>query len=455
MNKKRIGRVLLAVSLTACLTMGSAMPVSAASKVSKPAKVASVTLKSKVAGKVTVSWKKVKKVKGYQVTLSTAKRFKAGTKTYTVAASKRVKTISGLKQGKKYYAKVRAYTVSKGKKVYGKWSTVKAATVKRTAKKPVQPITKPTEPTNPSTEPTEPSTGGNEENTGGNVETKDPSQSTTEPTNPSEENKTPTTGGDVNEDGTQDDPCCHSHHYVYQNLSNTTAPKQKTVKEKKVMTEGKWHEEWKESYVQCNNPLPGCSTSDPVDSEHRCCWTGVVKWQSYDSDGYGSNIPQFSALVKHLKEEHYELYKTNVLNAMDVKMSNMGLGEEFDSMSWDEIEDSFWNSNSDLVTTVGASVAHEFWSSTKKVWDEEPQVISYFPEKTISIETGHRTADKVCTKCGKTVTGVKNVAYDGSHEHDFVKFKDMDLTDADKYYIEEVSKTYGVDRMCRTCGVWF
>ena len=40
-------------------------------------------------------------------------------------------TLSGLKKKKTYYIKVRGYTLKKGKRLYGKWSTVKKVKVKK------------------------------------------------------------------------------------------------------------------------------------------------------------------------------------------------------------------------------------------------------------------------------------------------------------------------------------
>ena len=40
-------------------------------------------------------------------------------------------TVSKLSAGKKYYVKVRSYTVVKGTKYYGEWSAVKSVTTKK------------------------------------------------------------------------------------------------------------------------------------------------------------------------------------------------------------------------------------------------------------------------------------------------------------------------------------
>lgn len=69
------------------------------------------------------SWKKVSGAAGYQIWISTSKKFK---KKSVKTTKKRKLTVRKLKSGKMYYVKVRDYTVTGGKKVYGAWSkTVK------------------------------------------------------------------------------------------------------------------------------------------------------------------------------------------------------------------------------------------------------------------------------------------------------------------------------------------
>ena len=103
---------------------------SAAVKAVKAKKV--VVKKAKAAKKaLVVTWKAVKNVTGYQIQISTNKKFKKNKKTITVAKKKATKkTVKKLKSKKKYYVRVRAYKVINGKKVYGKWSKVKTVTTK-------------------------------------------------------------------------------------------------------------------------------------------------------------------------------------------------------------------------------------------------------------------------------------------------------------------------------------
>ena len=75
---------------------------------------------------VSVEWKKVSGVKGYQIQVATDKKFKKNKKTATVKKQKTTKvTIKKLKAKKKYYVRIRTYKTVNGKKVYSSWSKVK------------------------------------------------------------------------------------------------------------------------------------------------------------------------------------------------------------------------------------------------------------------------------------------------------------------------------------------
>ncbi len=85
-------------------------------------------VKSTAKKKVAVTIKKVSGAKGYEVVYSTNSKFKSKKTVTTTSTSK---TLTGLKSGKTYYVKVRAYkTDSTGNKVYGSYSTVKKVKVK-------------------------------------------------------------------------------------------------------------------------------------------------------------------------------------------------------------------------------------------------------------------------------------------------------------------------------------
>ena len=97
-------------------------------KVTKPAKVKGVSAKNNKKKSLTVKWRKVKGVKGYQLRYATNKKMKKA-KIITITKNKLV--IKKLAK-KKYYIQVCAYKVgSNGKKVKGKWSAKKAIKVKK------------------------------------------------------------------------------------------------------------------------------------------------------------------------------------------------------------------------------------------------------------------------------------------------------------------------------------
>ena len=70
-----------------------------------------------------ISWKKSKGAKGYQLQYALNKKFK---KKKSIQTKKTKYTIKKLKKKKTYYIRVRAYKMNGKKKVYGKWSKVKA-----------------------------------------------------------------------------------------------------------------------------------------------------------------------------------------------------------------------------------------------------------------------------------------------------------------------------------------
>lgn len=99
---------------------------------SQPKKVKKVKV---TAGKkkITVKWKKISAVNGYQIRMGTNKKITKNIKTYKINTNKKV--IKKLKSNKKYYVKVRAYKTYKNgfgayDYVYGKWSAVKSKKTK-------------------------------------------------------------------------------------------------------------------------------------------------------------------------------------------------------------------------------------------------------------------------------------------------------------------------------------
>ena len=105
-------------------------PTTTVKAVSKPksAKIKKVKPAKKA---VSVEWKKVSGIKGYQVQVATDKKFKKNKKTATVKKQKTTKvTIKKLKAKKKYYVRIRTYKTVKGKKIYSSWSKVKKVKTK-------------------------------------------------------------------------------------------------------------------------------------------------------------------------------------------------------------------------------------------------------------------------------------------------------------------------------------
>lgn len=80
---------------------------------------------------VVVLWNTISDARGYQVQLSTDKKFKKNKKSYSIGNQKaNKKTVKKLKAKKKYFVRVRAFKVVDGKKTYGKWSKVKSVKTK-------------------------------------------------------------------------------------------------------------------------------------------------------------------------------------------------------------------------------------------------------------------------------------------------------------------------------------
>ena len=98
-------------------------------KAMKQAKITKLTVKSKSKKKINVSWKKVKKAKGYQVQVSTNKKFKKSKIIFKKDIKKTKLTIKNkkIKSKKTYFVRVRAFaaykdTNNKTIRVYSKWN---------------------------------------------------------------------------------------------------------------------------------------------------------------------------------------------------------------------------------------------------------------------------------------------------------------------------------------------
>ena len=102
----------------------------AQTEVAKPKSVSPKKVKAAKKA-VSVEWKKVGGVKGYQVQVATNKKFKKNKKTVTIKKQKTTKTtVKKLKAKKKYYVRIRTYKIANGKKVYSSWSKVKSVKTK-------------------------------------------------------------------------------------------------------------------------------------------------------------------------------------------------------------------------------------------------------------------------------------------------------------------------------------
>ena len=78
--------------------------------------------------KLTAKWKTVKNADGYQIQYAPNKKFKKAKRKTIKSTSV---TIKKLKKKKTYFVRVRAYKLADGKKVYGKWSSVKKVKIKK------------------------------------------------------------------------------------------------------------------------------------------------------------------------------------------------------------------------------------------------------------------------------------------------------------------------------------
>ncbi len=115
---KRIYQLMLCIFMCASVIFTCSSFISAASKI---AKVKSVTVSSVSSDKVTLKWKKVSGVTGYQVF-----RYSPSKKKYiSVGKTKKLTyTVPSLYSGKAYKFKVRAYKTKSNKNTYGTYSDV-------------------------------------------------------------------------------------------------------------------------------------------------------------------------------------------------------------------------------------------------------------------------------------------------------------------------------------------
>ncbi|MBE5927029.1 MAG: hypothetical protein E7270_08730 [Lachnospiraceae bacterium] len=97
-----------------------------------PKKASLTSVKSNAKKSMVVKWKRDAKATGYQIIYSTKKNFKKSTKINIKKNKTVTRKIKGLKAGKRYYVKVRAYYKTKsGTKFYGNASKAKSVVVKK------------------------------------------------------------------------------------------------------------------------------------------------------------------------------------------------------------------------------------------------------------------------------------------------------------------------------------
>ena len=96
--------------------------------VGKINKIKGLVVKNQKKLKAKATWKKLTNVFGYQIQYAPNKKFKKA-KSKTVKSSS--VTLKKLKKKKTYFVRVRAYKLANGKKVYGKWSSVKKVKIKK------------------------------------------------------------------------------------------------------------------------------------------------------------------------------------------------------------------------------------------------------------------------------------------------------------------------------------
>ena len=88
------------------------------------------SVKSPTKSTLAITWKKLRKVTGYQVQFCAKSNFKKGTIERKFKQKVTKTKVRPLKSKKKYYVRMRPYTKSGSKTYYGKWSKVKSVKIK-------------------------------------------------------------------------------------------------------------------------------------------------------------------------------------------------------------------------------------------------------------------------------------------------------------------------------------
>ena len=93
--------------------------------------LSSKEVKNSAFKKITVTWKKVSGISGYELQYAKNKQFSSGAKTVKVKKSAVSKTISGLKKGNTYYVRMRSYKIASGITYTWAWSKTVKVKVKK------------------------------------------------------------------------------------------------------------------------------------------------------------------------------------------------------------------------------------------------------------------------------------------------------------------------------------
>ncbi|MCI8327791.1 MAG: leucine-rich repeat protein [Lachnospiraceae bacterium] len=120
---KKTGKVTVKNTGVAVITVKAGSATKKVTVKVSPKKPSVKSAKTAKGRKMTVKWVKDKRASGYQVQISTDKKFKKNVKSKTL--TKTSYTFKKLKTGKKYYIKIRSYKKSGKEKLYSTWSKAK------------------------------------------------------------------------------------------------------------------------------------------------------------------------------------------------------------------------------------------------------------------------------------------------------------------------------------------
>ncbi len=96
-----------------------------------PKKQAIKALKPAKKKAISIEWRKDAKASGYQIQYAANREFSGAKNIFVKKASVSSKTVKGLKAGKRYYVRIRAYKTNGSSKINGSWSKAKAVKVRK------------------------------------------------------------------------------------------------------------------------------------------------------------------------------------------------------------------------------------------------------------------------------------------------------------------------------------